>query len=85
MSPGTTVHSRKKIDMSKDRIEFGSYVCEFVYVCVCVCVCVCNWKPVCEVCTNYQVVVLQHRKVTPPHLGSVTIYYKLYIHPYRPT
>ena len=33
---------------------------------VCLCVCVCDRTPSCGVCSNYEVVEFQSRKVTPP-------------------
>ena len=44
-------------------------------MCVCVCVCVCNQPPVCEMCPNYEVVVLKPWTVTPTHLCYVAYHY----------
>ena len=38
-----------------------------------------NRTPVRDLCLNYEVVVFQPQTVNPPHLGSVSIGYKLYI------
>ena len=47
--------------------------------------CACNRPPVREACHNYEVVVFQPQTVTPPHLGSVSISYNIYIYSSQPT
>ena len=47
------------------------------------CMCVCYWPPVCGVCSNYEVVEFQPRKVTPPKphrpLNGGLIYMLIYL------
>ena len=45
----------------------------------------CYWTPVCELCTNHEVVMFQPRSLNPPKLSSVAYCYMAYLlNPLRP-